>query len=232
MHSIGEIIATYRKRNKLSQSELAALLGKNGYDLTNKAVSRWEKDGNEPSASLLLLLCKLLGITDIYNEYYGMNPDNPFSRLNDAGKEKAMEYINLLIDSGKYEKQKATIIPFRRNIRLFDTPVSAGTGHFIDDEQFVEIEVGEEVPESADFGVRITGNSMEPQFVHGQIVWVHQQESLNSGEIGIFFLDGDVYIKKFQDDSTGMFLISLNPEYQPIAVKEYNSFKIFGKVVG
>ena len=73
---------------------------------------------------------------------------------------------------------------------------------------------------------------MEPQFVHGQIVWVHQQETLNTGEIGIFFLDGDVYIKKFQDDSTGMFLISLNPEYQPISIKEYNSFKIFGKVVG
>lgn len=232
MHSIGEIIATYRKRNKLSQSELAALLGKNGYELTNKAVSRWEKNGNEPSASLLLLLCKLLGITDIYYEYYGINPDNPFSRLNDAGKEKAMEYINLLIDSGKYEKEKATIIPFRRNIRLFDTPVSAGTGNFLDGEQFVEIEVGEEVPESANFGVRITGNSMEPQFVHGQIVWVHQQETLNSGEIGIFFLDGEVYIKKLHDDSNGLFLISLNSQYQPIVIGEHNSFKVLGKVVG
>ena len=36
-------------------------------------------------------------------------------------------------------------------------PVSAGTGQFLDNDSYEEVEVGAEVPETADFGVRISG---------------------------------------------------------------------------
>ena len=49
---------------------------------------------------------------------------------------------------------------FPRKIHLYDIPVSAGTGNFLDEADFETIEVGQEVPESADFGVRITGDSL------------------------------------------------------------------------
>lgn len=230
MKKLGKIIATYRKQNNLSQTQLSEILIKNGFKASNKAVSSWEKDTTEPSASLLLFLCKQLGITDIYAEYYGNNPSNPLSGLNEEGKEKALDYIQLLVDSGKF--QNATIIPFRRKIRLFDIPASAGVGNFLDGDNFTEVEVGEEVPATADFGIRISGDSMEPRFVNGQIVWVQKQETLNSGEIGIFFLDGSAYCKKLQDDGKGLYLISLNSNYDPIAITENQTFKIFGKVVG
>lgn len=230
MHSIGEIIATYRKQNGLSQPALAKLLEENGHKITNKAISCWEKGVSEPNASLLLLLCKVLNITDIYNDYYGYNHANPLSELNTEGKEKALDYIQLLVDSGKY--QNATIIPFRRTIRLFDIPASAGVGNFLDGDNFTEVEVGKEVPATADFAIRISGDSMEPRFVNGQIVWVQKQDTLNNGEIGIFFLDGNAYCKKLQDGEKGLYLISLNSTYEPIAVNENQTFKIFGKVVG
>lgn len=230
MKKLGKIIATYRKQNNLSQTQLSEILIKNGFKASNKAVSSWEKDTTEPSASLLLFLCKLLGITDIYGEYYGNNPSNPLSELNEEGKEKALDYIQLLVDSGKF--QNATIIPFHRKIRLFDIPASAGVGNFLDGDNFTEVEVGEEVPATADFGIRISGDSMEPRFVNGQIVWVQKQDTLNNGEIGIFFLDGNAYCKKLQDDEKGLYLISLNNTYEPIAVTENQTFKIFGKVVG
>ena len=230
MKKLGKIIATYRKQNNLSQTQLSEILIKNGFKASNKAVSSWEKDTTEPSASLLLFLCKQLGITDIYGEYYGNNPSNLLSGLNEDGKEKALEYIQLLVDSGKF--QNATIIPFRRKIRLFDIPASAGVGNFLDGDNFTELEVGEEVPETADFGIRISGDRMEPRFVNGQIVWVQKQDTLNSGEIGIFFLDGNAYCKKLQDNKKGLSLLSLNRKYEPIAVSENQTFKIFGKVVG
>ncbi len=173
---------------------------------------------------------KLLGITDIYGEYYGTRPDNPFSKLNAEGTDKALDYIQLLVDSGKY--QVATIIPFHKKIRLFDIPASAGIGNFLDVDNFTEIEVGEEVPETADFGIRISGDSMEPRFVNGQIVWVQKQDVLNNGKIGIFFLDGNAYCKKLQDDENGLYLVSLNHTYEPIPVTENQIFKVFGKVVG
>ena len=115
---------------------------------------------------------------------------------------------------------------------MFDIPASAGTGNFLDGDNFTEIEVGEEVPDNADFGIRISGDSMEPRFVNGQIVWVQKQDTLNSGEIGIFFLDGNAYCKKLQDDEKGLYLISLNSKYEPISITENQTFKIFGKVIG
>ena len=230
MKNLGEIISTYRTKNHLSQTELSSILINNGFQIGNKAISNWEKGKAEPNASTLLFLCKLLGITDIYGEYYGVRPNNPFSQLNTEGMNKALDHIQLLIDSGKY--QTATIIPFRRTIRLFDIPASAGVGNFLDGDNFSEIEVGEEVPEAADFGIRISGDSMEPRFVNGQIVWVQKQDILSNGEIGIFFLDGNAYCKKLQDDENGLYLVSLNSTYEPIPITENQTFRIFGKVVG
>ena len=82
------------------------------------------------------------------------------------------------------------------------------------------------------FGVRISGDSMEPEFHDGQIAWVLQQESVANGEIGIFALNGEAYIKKLQNDKDGIFLISLNEKYAPIKVSENDRLDIFGKVLG
>ncbi len=232
MRSLGEIIAKHRKKMGLSQVDISKMLGTYGVNITNKAVSTWEKDAAEPSSSVLLLLCKILNITDIYGDRYGENPDNPLSSLNEEGKAKAFEYIELLKKSGMYEPVQATIIPFRRSIRLFDIPASAGTGSFLDSDDFTMLEVGEEVPAEADFGIRISGDSMEPQFINGQIVWIHQQDTLADSEIGIFYLDGDAYCKKLKDDTDGLFLVSLNKKYTPIPIKAETNFKVFGKVVG
>ena len=81
-------------------------------------------------------------------------------------------------------------------------------------------------------GVRISGDSMEPEFHDGQIAWVLQQESVANGEIGIFALNGEAYIKKLQNDKDGIFLISLNEKYAPIKVGENDRLDIFGKVLG
>ena len=93
------------------------------------------------------------------------------------------------------------------------------------------IEVEENVPINANFGVRISGDSMEPQFSDGQIVWVHQQQIIEDGEIGIFIYNGDAYCKKYKSDSNGVYLISLNPQYSPIQVLETDELRVFGKVV-
>ena len=88
------------------------------------------------------------------------------------------------------------------------------------------------LPEDTTFGVRISGDSMEPEFHDGQIAWVLQQESVANGEIGIFALNGEAYIKKLQNDKEGIFLISLNEKYAPIKVSENDRLDIFGKVLG
>ena len=84
----------------------------------------------------------------------------------------------------------------------------------------------------ADFGVRVSGDSMEPLYLNGQIIWVHQQETLEDGEIGIFFLDGEAYVKKYHQTPDGISLISMNKIYAPIKISSGSVFRTFGKVVG
>lgn len=235
MYSIGEMISTKRKELNLSQIQLAELLKeKTGISVKHKAISSWERDIAEPSVSTFLALCKVLGITNIYETYYGTNPDNPLSSLNDEGVAKAMDYIDLLMSSGKYEKQKAIIIPFRREIDIYENAVSAGTGNFLFDGPKTTTVIEDEklVPENADFGVMISGDSMEPSYHNGHIAWIVKQDSISDGDIGIFALNGEAYIKKLQDDSEGLYLISLNESYAPIKIGPDDRLDIFGKVVG
>lgn len=138
----------------------------------------------------------------------------------------------MLKQTGKYNKKTAEVIPFTRTIKLFNIPASAGTGEFLDSDDYEEIIVGNEVPKNSDFGIRIHGDSMEPQFINGQIVWVEQMQELANGEIGIFFLDGNAYCKKLQITQYGIYLVSLNPRYEPILITENVAFRVFGKVVG
>ena len=109
---IGVTLATYRKKKKLSQIELADKLTYYGINVSNAAISAWEKDISQPNTQQFLALCKILGITDIYNEFIGFNPDDPLARLNEEGKAKALEYIGLLLLSEQFQKQEA---PMKNN---------------------------------------------------------------------------------------------------------------------
>ena len=234
MRSIGRIIAENRKKKRLSQPELAELLSQQGIDVTAKAISKWETDAREPGLHVFLTLCKLLDIEDIYDAYFGNNPYSVMNGLNQAGKDKIIDYANILRASGLFEPV-SNIIPFRKKeifMDIFGDAVSAGTGNFLTDAPKESYDVGDLAPDSADFGVRISGDSMEPEYHNGEIAWIQQRDSLCSGEIGIFYLNGEAYIKKLYDEPDGLRLISLNKKYTPIIIKESDSFKIFGKVVG
>ena len=120
---------------------------------------------------------------------------------------------------------------YQRKVRFYDLPASAGIGNFLDYSDYEEIKVGQEVPSSTDFGIRISGDSMEPRYHNEELIWIEQTEQLEDGEIGIFYLDGNAYVKKFQNNRKGTYLISLNKKYDPIPVTENSSFKIFGRVL-
>jgi len=119
-----------------------------------------------------------------------------------------------------------------RILPLYRLAASAGPGEFLDGADYDSVEVGEDVSPLADFGVRIAGDSMEPRFVHGQIVWVKRQSTLENGEIGIFLYNGAGYCKRLERSREGVALVSLNPLYAPIRVTAEDELRLFGKVVG
>ena len=232
MNPVGKIIADNRKKKKLTQPMLADKLAQRGIVINYKTISGWEKGLTEPPIGSFIEICRILEVTDIYEALYGENPFNRASLLNDEGKDKLNEYTELLICSGKFKNNTADIIPFvPRRLKLFDIKVSAGTGNFLDSDSYTWKEAGAEVPKEADFGVQITGDSMEPQYKDKQIVWVHRQITLNHGDIGIFCFNGNAFCKKLHDDEDGVSLISLNEKYPPMKVNDHDELKIFGRVL-
>ena len=118
-----------------------------------------------------------------------------------------------------------------RILRLYDIPVSAGSGNFLDDSSYEEIEVPSYIPVAVDFALRVSGDSMEPLIRDGQVIWVREQEVLDNGDIGIFTYSGDVYCKKLIANGVKAYLRSLNPAYEDIKIEEDFGFKVIGKVV-
>ncbi len=114
----------------------------------------------------------------------------------------------------------------KRTLRLYELPVSAGGGVYLNGEDFCELEVDASVPAEADYALRVRGDSMSPRFVDNQIIFIKKQEELIPGEIGIFLLSGESYVKKLGQGA----LLSLNPAYAPIPIGDA-SFKVLGKVI-
>lgn len=229
---IGEILAHTREQQGLSQKELALMLSASGVNVTNQAISKWENGSTQPNAAQFLTLCRVLKITDIAETFLGAGHTSPFRRLNEEGRRKAMEYIDLLERSGLYTAFEDVQPAVLRSLPLYHLPVSAGTGQFLDSDDYELLEVGDEVPLNANFGVRICGDSMSPRFEDGQIVWIRQQQTIGQGEIGIFSYNGDAYCKKFGMENGCPALISLNSTYPPLIINENADFRVFGKVVG
>ena len=229
--NIGEILAHTREQLGLSQKEVAQLLSAAGVTVTNQAISKWENGSTQPNASQFLTLCRILKITDITETFLGIKHTSPFRNLNEEGRRKAIEYIDLLERSGLYTNHTGTHAVLR-SLPLYQLPVSAGTGQFLDSDDYELVEVSDEVPLNANFGVRICGDSMSPRFSDGQIVWVRQQQTIAQGEIGIFLYNGDAYCKKLGTEDGQPALISLNAAYPPLIITENGDFRVFGKVVG
>jgi repressor LexA len=89
-----------------------------------------------------------------------------------------------------------------------------------------------QVPRGADFGIRISGDSMEPTISAGAIVFVRKTAELRPGDIGIFMVDDEAACKRFSMDQRGFVLLSDNPDYPEIIIKDYQRFAIIGKVLG
>ena len=122
-----------------------------------------------------------------------------------------------------------------QDIKIYDTPVSAGKSSFMNDyEPFDIIKVNLKTCPQArrcDFALKVRGDSMEPYYYDGDIVFVKEQPSLDNGQIGIFIYEDEAYIKKYSVQEDGVYLVSLNEKYPPIKIDENNTFKICGLVL-
>ena len=69
---------------------------------------------------------------------------------------------------------------------------------------------------------------MEPKYRNGDYLLVKATDTVEVGEVGVFVLDGEGYVKVYGGDT----LISLNSAYKPIPLKDFENVRCVGVVTG
>lgn len=114
-------------------------------------------------------------------------------------------------------------------IDICTLPAGAGTGVYLDESRTEPLKiVHTNIADRANYAIRVSGDSMEPKFHDGDIVLVETCPSINIGEIGIFIVNGEGFIKQYDGNT----LISLNPKRKNIHLQEDDTVFCRGRVLG
>lgn len=243
---IGSRLQKARMEKDLTLTALSKLLSRHGVTVHRQGISKWENGGSVPNAYQLIAVCHALGIDDGI-EYFSGTPRA--EELDATGRRKLEEYKSDLIATGRYRPAA----PDTDATEYIEMPVStlrasAGTGAFLDEGNYDLVSFpADSVPANADFALKVSGDSMEPVYHDGQLVWVQQCEALRSGEVGVFICDGEGYIKVYGErepedaeaftDSEGVIhmqpvLISYNENYAPRPISAASVFRVVGRILG
>lgn len=126
--------------------------------------------------------------------------------------EHAKEFIML---------QPPLLVPYYGHV------ASAGTGQYVFDDippEMIEIE-NEMDNMHVDFAIGVNGDSMEPTYHDGDTLLIKKQSEIHIGEIGIFMINGEAFVKELGDGV----LISHNKKYKDIHIND--SVICLGKVI-
>ena len=95
-------------------------------------------------------------------------------------------------------------------------PMSVGTGQQAGDEWGEPLHLRKCPPRGASYVARISGNSMEPTYHDGARLFIQGGVEAAPGQIGVFFMDGQQWVKELGDGV----LLSHNPAYPPRPMTE------------
>ncbi len=214
--SFGSQLKICREERGYTRPALAELLG-----VSASAISNYENGLSFPKEDVMLRLFDCLGtdpntlFQDSFRTGYGILTTHErrlierYRSLSPLGKESVRSLVDALcayqdeVEFGKPEREP-------RVIPLYRSPAAAGYASPVFGEDFDSIPVTDDVPQAAEFAVRIQGDSMAPYIADNSIVYVNR-DPLSVGDVGIFCVDGDMFCKQYYKDPAGVvYLFSLN----------------------
>lgn len=238
-----EVIRNARREAGLNQTQLASLIG-----VSRNTVAGWETGHSRPDLDSIPAICGALHLT--LGAFFGIREGvtrqekqliNAFRRLEKTDQEAILWQIGALVKGREASKaqflsQKVRSFASDADLRekvisLYrsDLSAAAGTGVPLDDEQGERIWLWKTpLTNRADQVIPVNGHSMEPTFMDGDMVLVEKTDSLREGELGVFVVDGEGYVKEYQKDG----LHSHNPDYETMRFGEENDVRCVGRVLG
>lgn len=249
---LGELLKSYRTEHKLSMDAFCELS-----DLTKGYISMLEKNEHPkskkpivPSYETIEKIAKGMqisveGLIDMLDDdqEIQINATPPvlskssiqtiYDELKPPRQIKVLTYAERQLDEQRNEeetkKNEVSEVIQLYSYDYYDHPASAGTGQYLNDVRVERIELPVDI--DADFVIPIKGDSMEPDYHDGDLVFIQTSVDLSDGVIGVFNYNGDAYIKQLVIDQDQAYLHSLNPAYKDMPITPDTDFRIIGEVV-
>ena len=227
-------------KNHSTQADIARLLA-----VSRSTVSAYCKGMQIPRMDKIEELAVHFGVksSDLLEEKKAVIKEFPaaetapvvalYNNLNEAGQEKLMDYGEKLLEDPQYQAKKVRTVKY---IKHYLVPAAAGYAAPIQGEDYELIERNASTPAGADFCISISGDSMEPYIHDGDLVYVRRDSPLSEFDVGVFFVDGDVFCKQWCVDYAGtLHLLSANERRQDANIviprDSSRSCICFGKVI-
>ena len=230
---VGQVTRKYRKAAGLEQAAVAAQLG-----LTKNAIGGWELGRTRPDVDMIPLICNVLHIpvTELLglpNEVALPHEDRSvldmYHRLDKYNKRTVSQLMERLLfqqDSTERMRLRSTYT----SLCLYEEAAAAGIGAPMQDyaESKTVYAPISKIPNGADTIIHVNGTSMEPTFPNGCYVYVNSNQNVSYGQIGIFIVNGESYIKEYQPEG----LVSHNGHYKTIQAGDGTDVRCCGRVIG
>ena len=229
----GRRLREIRTERGMTQVQIATALG-----ITKNAITNWETGLGMPETGNIVPLCTYLQCTA--DDLFGMHSKEKLTqeesnhlKLYRAIGPYERHYVDVLMRAileGKDQAFRADCKQKFSRVRRVPLLYSAGTGNPLDSSD------GEAVYEylrntrevcMADAIVTVTGDSMFPTYRNGDDLLIQRAESIEPGEIGIFVVAGEGFVKEYQKDG----LHSHNKDYSTIHPTEDDNARCVGRVL-
>ena len=148
-----------------------------------------------------------------------------------------IDYIDLYekagyLDLAESERLKNNSTDNKRVFPLLGT-VKAGYDYLASENIIGYVTIDKKLADPENyFALKIVGDSMQPVMYEDDIIIVHRQSDVESGQIAIVLVDGEEgTVKKIIKYDNYIELVAFNSYYPPRKLSKNDNFKIIGKVV-
>ncbi|MBU7198134.1 LexA family transcriptional regulator [Staphylococcus aureus] len=237
MNSFKDRLKQIMSERKISQSELSRRTG-----IGRNSISDYLNGKYEAKQDKVFELAKALNVNEAWLMGFDISKNRKiennditsiYSKLTPPRQSNVLKYAtnqleeqnndsDNLVDFNSYIQEKS-------EVDIYGC-ASAGIGERLYNEPISKEFVRGYVP-AHDIALKVNGDSMEPLFKNGQIIFIEKSHTIKDGQIGVFIINGDAYVKKVYVEDNRLTLVSLNKKYKDLYFYDNENVRLVGKVI-
>lgn len=232
---IGNNIRQLRKSRGLTLEELSNELNRkypNTLNFNKGKLSKWENNKEEPKLSSVRIIADYFEVTvdDLVDGAYDKNIIIIYNKLNPKRKTKVYNFAERQLE----EQNRSNVVNLNDYIEVtMSGYLSAGTGEYLSEDVQEQVRIPKSIVPSDDYDLvlQVNGDSMQPMFEDHEYIFVKKTTEIRSGQIGVFIIDGESYLKKAYIEDNHLRLVSLNSKYEDLIFDDINDITVVGTAV-